>query len=86
MKSVVPDPSDPQGRLVLFRVPEFGRFSCCLGMGYGLTNCFKQAGLDEPAQEFLKFHNVNNTTYDIDLDYDFWNAGETTTRPDGPYG
>ena len=84
MKSVVPDPSDPQGRLVLFRVPEFGRFSCRLGIGYELTNYLKQADLNEPTQEFLKFHKVTNTTHDIDLDYNFWNAGETATRPENP--
>ena len=49
---------------------------CTLDAGNGLTNCLKQADLSEPAQKFLKFPDVNITTYDIDLDYDFWNAGE----------
>lgn len=37
---------------------------------------FKQADLNEPAQNFLKFHDLPTTTQDINLDYDFWNAGE----------
>lgn len=49
------------------------------GTGCGLTGCLKQADLSEPAQEFLKFHDVSATKYDIDLDYDFWNAGEVVS-------
>ncbi|KAF9650538.1 hypothetical protein BDM02DRAFT_3154834 [Thelephora ganbajun] len=56
-KSVVRDPSSPDKRLVLFRVPEL-------------------ADLCEPAQSFLKLHDVATTTHDIDLDYNFWNADE----------
>jgi len=46
-------------------------------VGYGLMNCLKQADLSEPAQKFLESYGVNTTTYDIDLDYSFWNAGKS---------
>lgn len=76
-RRIVQDPSDPQRRLVLFRVPEFGLFLFHSGIGCELMNRFKQADLNEPAQKFLKYHDVATTTQDINLDYDFWNAGET---------
>lgn len=40
---------------------------------------FKQADLGEAAHKFLKHHNVTTTTHDIDLDYDFWDAGENAS-------
>jgi hypothetical protein len=49
---------------------------CPLYTGCGLTNCLKQADLSEPAQKFLKSHNVATTTHGVNLDYDFWSAGE----------
>ena len=49
---------------------------CFSHTGSELTGCLKKADLSEPAQKFLKSHNVATTTHGIDLDYDFWNAGE----------
>ena len=40
-KSVISDPSSPDKKLVLFRVPEFGQFMrCCspFDVGYGLKD------------------------------------------------
>jgi hypothetical protein len=79
-KSIVQDPSDPQKRLLLFRVSEFGQFPFKSGIGCGLMSGFKQADLNEPAQKFLESHDLATTTQDIDLDYDFWNAGEATLQ------
>lgn len=42
-------------------------------------NRFKQADLSEAAHKFLEWHDVTTATHDIDLDYDFWNAGETAS-------
>jgi hypothetical protein len=78
-RSVVQDPSNPDKRLVLLRVPEFGLFLSPLDIGRGLMNRFKQADLGEATQKFLKWHDVTTTTHDIDLGYDFWNAGETAS-------
>ena len=47
-----------------------------LSKEYWLTGCLKQADLNEPAQKFLKSHDLITTTHAIDLDFDFWNAGE----------
>lgn len=49
---------------------------CPLHTESWLTGCLKQADLSEPAQKFLKSHNAATTMHGIDLNYDFWNAGE----------
>ena len=77
-KSVVQDPSNPDRKLVLFRVSEFGRSAFLVyKIGCVLMNRFKQADLGEAARKFLKWHDATITTHDIDLVYHFWNAGET---------
>ena len=74
-KSVVQDPSSPDNRLVLFRVPEFCLSPCPLRIVCELMSRLKKADLSEPVQDFLKTHDATGTTHDITLDYDLWNAG-----------
>ena len=81
IRTVASDPSDPDGdRLVLLRMSDKGTHCLfCLVLNGKVNSACKLADIPPEAGDFLNKEAKGLVEYKVDLDYDYWSAGNCLT-------